>query len=776
MRAAVRRGPASTEGNTPMTCNISLPRAATWPRAASAQGAASARGNRVLALLVRGLGSALAGLFIFGAAVGATESPTAMRLGDAEAGALMIRSETPGRYLPAPMLMTRVSIDVGGMIARTRVSQRFHNPTDKWIEGVYVFPLPETAAVDRLKVRIGDRFIEGKIKKREEAKKIYERAKREGRKASLIEQERPNIFTSSVANIGPGEDVVVEIEYQQTIKYDGGLFALRFPMVVAPRYIPGAKMVVAFSGGGWGVGSQEVPDAGRITPPVRDPKMGKINPVEMRVSLDAGVKLALVRSPSHEIAVSHDGEGRRTIAFKAGAVPADKDFVLEWRPETGTAPAAGLFTETLDGATYAVLMLMPPTSKAKAAADMPREVVFVIDTSGSMAGASIAQAREALLFALDRLRPKDSFNVIQVNSVTDALVPAARAASRENLRRARAYVGGLGAQGGTEMAPALKLALDGRADESRIRQVIFLTDGAVGNEAALFGHIRARLADSRLFTVGIGSAPNSHFMTKAAELGRGTFTYIGSVARVKEQMKALFQKLESPVLTGIQITFPRGARAEAWPRIVPDLYLGEPVVVAARLTAARGKAVVTGRIGGKRWRAELPLAGGRAAKGVAALWARRKIAALMGSLHEGAKHETVKEEATQVALAHHLVSRYTSLVAVDVTPTRPKGEGVKTIQAPTNLPEGWVYDSVFGERQARPPVKPAMRKAMMRSARQFALAAAPAAHGAPGAAAAGAVLTTLPQGAAGAVLSLLVGFPALLLGLLLWFGRRRRPA
>jgi len=471
---------------------------------------------------------------------------------EVQRGSLLLKSTTGAVLQDAPMVKMEVDMHISGMMARVSVKQQFHNPGTDWVEGIYVFPLPENSAVDRLRMRIGERVIEGEIQEKTQARKTYEKAKQTGRKASLLKQERPNIFTSAVANIAPGEQIMVEIEYQQNLRFDQGQFRIRFPLVVAPRYIPGIPLgaddVAVFSGNGWAQNSDQVPDASHITPPmVVDPKNRPVNPVTIRILLDAGFPLAQLNSPYHTIDSRQDEQGVYQIKLKADKAPTDRDFELVWRPQAGQAPHAALFAESWEQEDYALLMVMPPVGDMQAATQMPREVVFVVDTSGSMHGESIHQAREALKMALHRLKPMDHFNVIQFNNRAHALFAGAVAADPGNINRAIAYVDGLNAEGGTEMLSAVNLALNGSADEHRLRQVIFLTDGSVGNETALFQAIQNRLGSSRLFTVGIGSAPNSYFMTRAAQFGRGTFSYIGKVDEVKQKMNALFSKLESPV-------------------------------------------------------------------------------------------------------------------------------------------------------------------------------------------------------------------------------------
>lgn len=620
-----------------------------------------------------------------------------MKTSEAGQGALLFKADSAGEAFAAPLLSTDVVIKVSGLVARAQVKQTFRNPSDGWHEGVYVFPLPENSAVDRLRMTIGERIVEGAIRERSAAQKDYARAKHSGRRAALLEEERPDIFTSSVANVGPREDIVVEIEYQQTLRYDSGRFSLRFPMTVGVRYIPGAPLADS-TGSGWSPDTTRVSDASRITPPAIHPSKGPINPVSIRVEVDAGGPLARIDSPYHRISLRSDGPRRDIVELEDGVTPANRDFELAWTPAPKPEPRAAWFTEKRGGKTYGLLMIMPPQATGDTRR-VPREAIYVIDTSGSMSGTSIAQAKEALLLAIDGLSPEDRFNIIEFNSYARPLFKDARPATREHRAEARGWVKGLRAQGGTEMALALDLALNGGESGERVRQVVFLTDGQVGNEDELFKLIRARLGDSRLFTVGIGSAPNSHFMTKAAGIGRGTFTTIGKVEEVREKMGALFARLESPVLKGVRIDWPEGAGAETWPSRIPDLYAGEPVVVTTALERAQGRAKVSAMHGAALWEETFLLDQPAEGSGLGVLWARDKVASLMDAMREGASAEETQAKIIELALTHHLVTKYTSLVAIDRSPARPADADLKTAALPVNLPEGWSYEGVFGPQE-----------------------------------------------------------------------------
>jgi Ca-activated chloride channel family protein len=531
--------------------------------------------------------------------------------------------------------------------------------------------------------------------KKEQARKEYERARNEGKKASLVEQQRPNLFTTSVANIAPGERVVVEIEYLEQLRYDDGTFAIRFPMTLTPRYIPGAGLPDR-QGSGWSPDTSRVTDASLITPP--QVTASQDHRITLSARIDAGLPLEIVASRYHPVDVS-EAHGRYTVSLAGDAVPMDHDFELLWRPVASASPRALVFGETIAGQPHYLLMVMPPGAAPDATLTMPRELIFVVDTSGSMHGNSIVQAKQALERALDGLAANDRFNIIEFNSTTRALYHQSVAADAGNVRHARRFVQALDANGGTEMRPALRLALDAAGAETHLRQIVFITDGSVGNEDELYAMIERRLGDARLFTVGIGSAPNSWFMRKAAELGRGTFVVISALHEVGEKMDRLFDKLRNPQVTNIDVSWPGGVVTESYPEVVPDLYLGEPVTVRARASGAvqPGSAVrVSGDSAAGAWTTELPLETDADHPGIGALWARARIAALHDEERRGADPELARKAVVDTAISHHLVSRYTSLVAVDKTPVRAAGDPLAREQVPNLLPYGQSMSAIFG--------------------------------------------------------------------------------
>ncbi|MEW8506505.1 MAG: marine proteobacterial sortase target protein [Candidatus Thiodiazotropha sp.] len=617
-----------------------------------------------------------------------------------EAAILQLQALDGQMLQQAPLLQSDLQIDINGMLARVRVEHLFRNPSQSWMEGSYQFPLPESSAVERLRMQIGERLIEGRIEERRVAQRIYTKARDEGRKASLLKQQRENIFSVSLGNIAPYEEIRIAIEFQQQVHYGNGRFELRMPLVVAPRYIPGkplaSERLATRAFAGWAPDTDQVMDASQITPPVMDPSYGKINPLSIRIRLNAGIPLQRVDSHYHPMLETVDEQGVVNLRLVDGAVPAERDFLLSWQPEPGSAPRSAHFTDQWQGDEYALVMIMPPEGD-RLGEPLQRDLVFVIDHSGSMHGPSMDQAKAALRLAIGRLKNSDRFNLIGFNSHSRSLFSSPLPANRENLRRALRFIDRLQAEGGTEMLPALEMALRDRDEAGRLRQVVFLTDGSVGNEKALFELIRRRLGESRLFTIGIGSAPNSLFMQRAAEYGRGSFSYIGDLNEVAERMQTLFEKLEHPAMTHIDIAWQGPGDIEIEPQRLPDLYRGEPLMISIRGRRLRGSLVLEGSRGKDSWHQVLDLASSGEETGLHALWARRRIAGLLALPADEIAADAKRQAVVDLALKHQLISPYTSLVAVERRSSRPQGEHLEGGLMPVNLPAGWHAGAVFGE-------------------------------------------------------------------------------
>ncbi len=557
-------------------------------------------------------------------------------------GTLLLNTGDPAGPLPGPQLSTDVVMDIAGMVAHVTVVQHFRNDSAEFAEGTYMFPLPEDAAVNAMQMRIGQRIIVGEVQEKVHAQQTYNQAVSEGKKASLLQQQRPNLFTSKVANLAPGEEIRIEIAYVQPLIYQSGQFRLRFPMAITPRFDPGAKTLTDTLTG------------------------NAVNPTTIEVNLTPGFELSRLSSLYHDVSIDQRGSVYH-ITLGDQVVAAQRDFELVWEPTLTSAPQLALFGETRGQEDFALLMIMPPQQKY--AHQLPRELILVVDSSGSMFGESMDQAKASLEMALGTLTDSDRINVIDFDDDARALFSQPRSAEPAVIGQALSFIEGLEADGGTEIGKALALALPDQPADGYLRQVVFITDGSVANETELFAMIEQRLGNSRLFTVGIGAAPNSYFMRKAAQFGRGSYTFIGSTEQVAERMDELLSRLEHPALNDLCIYWP--GFADSFPRRLPDLYLGEPLVINAKVAELKGPAEVCGSTAVDSWNSHLDLKSAKPGQGIATLWARSRVASLMDDLALGADPEQVEKDVLEVALDHQLVTRYTSFVAVDKTPTRP---------------------------------------------------------------------------------------------------------
>ncbi len=565
-------------------------------------------------------------------------------------------------------LRTGVEVEVTGLIARIGITQTFRNDSDLFAEGIYRFPLPDSAAVDRLHVQVGERIIEGEIREKQTARRVYQQARTEGRTAAMVEQQRPNQFETRLANIGPGEEIRVSIGFLANVDYGDGAFSLRMPLTFTPRWDPGHASPV----------TPAAPRPGLAMPAERPDRR-----LDMEIHLRTGIGYAAIESRYHDVAITPVPDGYRITLLNTDELP-DRDFELAWFPDLTGAPQSSLVTWDGGDAVYAQLMLAPPL--AESIATQPREVVFIIDTSGSMEGASLEQAQEALLRGLEQLDASDEFNLIRFNSRTERLFGQSVPVTRRNLQLAAAWIEDLVADGGTVMAPALDSAFGLPARSGLLRQVVFVTDGSVGNERDLLLRIGERLGSSRLFTVSIGSAPNSWFMRKAAEIGRGSHTHIGRLGEVTERMNLLWKRIRLPALSDICVDW--GRDAEFYPEIIPDLYAGEPLWLVARLPMQPREISLCGTLAGVDWESRVAPLTVEGDDTLASLWARRKIESLHDGMVFGLDPETVRAQVTRVALDYGLLTAQTSLVAVDKTPVRLEGELLATDHVPSLLPAG----------------------------------------------------------------------------------------
>jgi len=595
-----------------------------------------------------------------------------------------------------PLAHTRVYAQVSGNVARVEVTQLYRNPTGSRLEAVYAFPLPANAAVTDMSFRIGKRIVLSEVRRREEARKVYETARREGKAAALTEQERPNLFTQSVANIPPGETVAVVLRYVHEVPFDDGRYLFVFPTTIGPRYIPGAP--AGSQADGWSPDTDRVPDASRITPPVLPPGLHSAADVDVMVRLTPGAAFADVAARSHRIVTGLDGDGGRLVALAEDDRLPDKDLVLSWRPAS-PEPEARILVQRERGEDWLMLFVQPPVD-VEPSMVRPKEVVFLLDKSGSMMGAPIETAKAVISRALHGLGPDDTFQLIAFASGTEAMTDRPLPSSPEAVAAAERWLHSLSGSGGTEMLSGILAALHPSADPRRLRMVVFCTDGFIGNEEEIVRAVERTRGEARVFGFGIGSSVNRFLVEGVARAGRGAAEIVNVRERPDEAVARLFRRLDRPVLTDLALRFEGGTARDLEPERLPDLFAGQPLVVVGRAgPTAPTHAVLDGRLGSRPWRRRLAVEPAPAAPEVAVLgtlWARRRVEGLTNATPHGIDPRAAAEEVVSLALRFKLVTHYTSFVAVERELLLDPGLPLARILVPSELPDGVAYEGIFG--------------------------------------------------------------------------------
>lgn len=604
-------------------------------------------------------------------------------------GAMLVKLPQQEKEIPLPLKHTDVKGQISGYIATVNVTQKFHNPYDEKIEAVYVFPLPQNAAINEFIMTIGKRRIRGIIRERKEAEKIYQQARRQGHVASLLTQERPNIFTQKVANIEPSKAIDVDIKYFNTLAYVDGWYEFVFPMVVGPRFNPPGTTdgVGAVARGKTGISGQKT-EVQYLKPGERSG-----HDISLAVDIDAGVAIEKVICSSHVITNSKATPEKRTVKLsRLDSIP-NKDFVLRYKVAGKTVKSA-LVTHRDKRGGFFTLMLYPPEnlSQLKRA---PMEMIFVLDCSGSMSGKPIAKAKQAITRALKQLQPNDTFQVIRFSNNASQFGPDPVPATRNNIRKAIAYVEDLHGSGGTMMIEGIKAALDFAHDPKRFRLVSFMTDGYIGNEAEILAAVHERLGASRIFSFGVGSSVNRYLLDRMAKLGKGAVAYIGLEDNAAEVVDLFYERISHPALADVTIDWGDMDVTDVFPSRIPDLFVGRPVILTGRFTGRGDTTIrVTGNIGDLTQEIAIPLNLSESAsthQGIACVWARKQIETLANRATYDSDLD-LPGEIKQVALEYGLMSSYTAFIAVDSSRKTTGDHGV-TVAVPVPVPDGVRYDT-----------------------------------------------------------------------------------
>jgi Ca-activated chloride channel family protein len=647
----------------------------------------------------------------------------------------LLYQDAKGRSNSAPLLSTKVLMNVNGLINRVSVKQVFVNDSEDWITASYLFPLPENAAVDHLNMQIGERVVVGEIQEKEQARNNFEQARLEGKKSSLIEFQRNNIFTNKVANIAPGEQIIIEIAYQHSVAYKSGVFSLYFPMTITPRYAQHLSTLSTLTSmqdqqdqqalthnsfrennnqqslsqrEPWVSTDENHRLAQQTIKTIKSPADADLL-LELIINLNSTLPIEQVNSPYHPIDIHTEKTQKNEqksmhISLSDGAVIADRDFVLNWQVQQTDNTQTELFIQQAqDQQQYGLLMFVPPAETFLSSSRINKEVIFVLDISGSMAGTSIRQAKKALIYAVEQLGNNDSFNIITFNDKSEFFAGNSLTVDKRSKAMANSFIQQLKASGGTNMQVALADAFNGQRTVypdavKGLRQIIFITDASISNEEQLLTQIEQQLGDSRLFMVGIGSAPNHYLMKNSAKLGRGTYTKIADVNEVEKNMSFLFKQLANPVLTDINLQWIDGSKIEYWPQSVSDLYMGEPLQVAFKIPEGKQGLIIDATRLDKTdltsWQQTINLEQRLSDKeikdvqnqGIDLLWAKYKIDSI--DLHRYMSNVDKKKQITELGLRHHIVTKYTSLIAVEQEVSRPGSINSLDKKIKTHMPYG----------------------------------------------------------------------------------------
>jgi Ca-activated chloride channel homolog len=607
-------------------------------------------------------------------------------------GSLMAKLEE--KLVEMPLKHTDVRASVSGYLGTVEVVQQFHNPYASKIEAIYVFPLPHNAAVNEFIMTIGERRIRGIIRERAEAERIYQDAKRQGYVASLLTEERPNVFTQSVANIEPGKQIDVNIKYFHTLDYVDGWYEFVFPMVVGPRFNPPGMTngVGAVRRGQHGLSGQTT-EVQYLRPEERSP-----HDIALKLDVDAGVAIEQFECRSHQVISEAISPDRVAVALNPADTLPNKDFVFRYRV-AGDRVKSRLVTHHDERGGFFTLMLYPPR-EIQEMRRQPLELVFVLDCSGSMNGRPLAQAKAAIECGLGLLQRGDSFQLITFSVGASQFGDAPLEATPEHVQKALRYLRGVNSEGGTMMIEGIKAALDFPHDPERLRFVCFLTDGFIGNESEILGAIHDRLGASRIFSFGIGSSVNRYLLDHMARQGRGAVAYLGLRDSAAQIMEDFFERISHPAMTDLKVDWGGLNVTEVYPRALPDLFTGRPVILTGRYAGRQNTEIrVNGKAAGQPLQVTVPAHPGDAGAthpALASVWARMKIADLSAQSTYAPDPE-LPEAIKQVALDYSLMSPFTAFVAVDSTRQTVGTEGT-TVPVAVPVPDGVNYKTTVDEK------------------------------------------------------------------------------
>lgn len=597
----------------------------------------------------------------------------------------MLKSDDTG-IDQMPLESTEAKVSIAGVIADVKVSQVYKNTGKQAIEAVYVFPASTKASIYGMKMTIGQRIIIAGIQEKEKARKDYEQAKHEGKSASLLEQQRPNVFQMNVANIMPGDVIKVELSYTELLIPTGGVYEFIYPTVVGPRYSNKSE-ASADSAERW----------------VKSPYLhqGEAPPYifDITAKIAASIPIQEITCPSHKVNIGYDSPGVAGIRLDASEkTGGNRDFILRYRL-AGERIESGLLLYQGEKENFFLLMMQPP-GQVRPDHIPAREYIFIVDISGSMHGFPLDTSKKLLKDLMGGLKPIDMFNVLLFAGSASVLSDNSMPANSENIARAIQLIDRQAGGGGTELLPALRRALALQGDERRSRSIVIATDGYVDIEKETFRVIRENLGHANMFAFGIGSSVNRFLIEGIARAGMGESFIVTSPKEAASKAEKFRKYIQSPVLTRIKTDFEGFEVYDIEPPAVPDVLAGRPVIISGKWKGEiKGMIRLSGISGERAYSASIDAGSIKPSPENSALrylWARHRIAVL-SDYDKLSPDDTRAKEIMKLGLDYNLLTEFTSFVAIDSLP-RNAGEKITTIRQPLPLPQGVSDTAVAGAR------------------------------------------------------------------------------
>lgn len=581
-----------------------------------------------------------------------------------------------------PLKETRAELDVTGVIARVKVVQRYANAGTTPLHARYVFPASTRAAVHAMRMRLRDRTVEARIREKQAARAEYEQAKREGKSASLLEQERPNVFTMDVANVLPGDTVEVELEYTELLVPTEGVYELVYPTVVGPRYSNR---------------SESSPDAKWVKSPYTHEGQAPTSAFTLSGRISSALPIRDLATPQHQTDVTWRGSGEAHFALQPHETTGgNRDFILRYRL-TGERIQSGLMLHADAAESFFLLMVEPP-QRVRPEMLPPREYVYVLDVSGSMRGFPLETAKRVMRDLARGMRAQDTFNVILFSGAHAVMAPRSVPATPENVQRAMDLIDAQDGGGGTELLPALREAMALPSGEGVARSFVVVTDGYISQEREVFEYIREHLDAANVFSFGIGSSVNRYLVDGVAKAGRGEPFVVTGPDEAAREVTRFRQYIEAPVLTDVRVSYEGFDAYDVEPPALPDLMASRPLVVHGKWRGKpQGRITVRGVTGAGPFVKSIDVGGVTPSRELPALrylWARSRIAAL-SDFNLGHESEDEKREVTRLGLQYNLLTRFTSFIAVHEKVVNPDAQGTPEVAQPLPLPDG-VSDAAVG--------------------------------------------------------------------------------